>query len=671
MRDSGAPGDPTLYRRPPLYPTQRDALFHLSRYGLVEASTKAGKTYGCMAWLAEWAHLGPRGEYWWVAPFYGAAMIAKRRLERGLKITARRRDDGYWSITLPNGNVIVFRSAEKPSTLYGEDVRAAVVDEASHVRDDGWTALRTTLTATRGPVRLIGNVRGRRNWFYRLARVAEQGEPNHHYAKLTAYHAVEAGVLSEAEVEDARAQFEKAGKLDEFKELYLAEASDDGGNPFGIAAIHAAIRPLSTGFPVVFGIDLARAVDWTVVIGLDDQGIVCVFERWQHTPWKETKERIASIVGTTPTLVDMTGVGDSIVDDLQRNFGGHFEGFKFSRASKQPLMEALARAIQLGEVGYPEGLISQELESFEYEYTRTGVLYCIIDSMKVLKNDLQWVDAGSLEVGDKVISFDEMPLYGKRQWREATVTAAGRKMLPSYRVHLEDGTSLEASGDHLWLVSLGQGGHTGWRRTSELRGVDPRGRKSPRYTPHRIIKLLEPWEYDATRGAGYLAAAFDGEGSLSKVKPRLSFAQRNNAMLSRVIHELAGRGYRWSIHDSGGSALKLNVLGGVRETMRFLGSIRPQRLALESNPRLGALNAKQSVQVTHIEPLGEREVVAIGTSTKTLIVEGFASHNSPPEGMNDDCVDALALANRQYRARPQWYLGPIRDDERERDDLYE
>jgi hypothetical protein len=38
-------------------------------------------------------------------------------------------------------------------------------------------------------------------------------------------------------------------------------------------------------------------------------------------------------------------------------------------------MEGLAVAIQQGNVNFPEGVISNELESFEYLYTRTGVKY--------------------------------------------------------------------------------------------------------------------------------------------------------------------------------------------------------------------------------------------------------------------------------------------------------
>jgi len=36
-----------------LYPEQEAAIFLAERYGLIEASTKAGKMVGSLAWLAE------------------------------------------------------------------------------------------------------------------------------------------------------------------------------------------------------------------------------------------------------------------------------------------------------------------------------------------------------------------------------------------------------------------------------------------------------------------------------------------------------------------------------------------------------------------------------------------------------------------------------------------
>ena len=158
-----------------------------------------------------------------------------------------------------------------------------------------------------------------------------------------------------------------------FRELYFAEPSDDGGNPFGQGAIRSCVGPLSVNPPVVYGVDLAKSVDWTVAIGFDENGAVCRFSRYQ-LPWEETVRRLAHEIGDTSAIVDSTGVGDPIVERLQTVLS-NVEGYKFSSPSKQHLMEGLAIAIQTNEITYPEGVIVSELDSFGFEHSRTGVRY--------------------------------------------------------------------------------------------------------------------------------------------------------------------------------------------------------------------------------------------------------------------------------------------------------
>jgi hypothetical protein len=358
------------YTRPRLYQKQHDFLFTPARYSITEASTKTGKTVGCIAWLFEQGTAGRDGHnFWWVAPVYKTAKIAYRRMKRAIPRQLYKANESELTLTLKNGAVIWFKGADSPDGLYGEDVYAAVIDEASRCKEEAWHAVRSTLTATRGPIRIIGNVKGRKNWAYHLARRAEAGAPDMAYFKLTAWDAVEGGVLDRAEIEDARAVLPEAV----FRELYLAEPSDDGGNPFGLAHIRACVAPMTTFPPVCWGWDLAKSIDWTAGIALDRTGYVCRFEHFQN-PWELTLAKVKSSTAKTPALVDSTGVGDPVLEALQKS-GGAYQGFKFSSSSKQQLMEGLAVAIQQRAVHFPEGPISQELETFEYEYTRTGVRY--------------------------------------------------------------------------------------------------------------------------------------------------------------------------------------------------------------------------------------------------------------------------------------------------------
>ena len=335
-------------------------------------------TAGCIFWLMDGAfgEGAPGREFWWAAPVYPQTEIAYRRTVNMLRDTDPagkiwKKNDSDLFIEVDTGGTMRFKTAEKPDNLYGEDVHRCVLDEASRMREEAYFAVRSTLTAVKGKLRIIGNVKGKKNWAYHLARRVEAGSlPDWKHARITCHDAVREGIITAEEVEAARRELPDAV----FRELYLAEPSEDGSNPFGLSHISACIAPLSTDPPEVFGVDLAKSVDWTVVVGLDKQSRICVYERWQHEPWDRTQARILGIVGDKPTLVDSTGVGDPVVEGMARK-APNIEGFKFTQGSKQQIMEGLAVVIQRHSTTILDGVMRQELESFEYEATRTGVRY--------------------------------------------------------------------------------------------------------------------------------------------------------------------------------------------------------------------------------------------------------------------------------------------------------
>jgi hypothetical protein len=215
------------YVRPFMYPKQETAIFNDKRIAVIEASTKSGKSVGCMAWLVEQAILygAPGRNYWWIAPSRTQAQDIFERIKNGLPREMYHKNDTERTVRLlHNDSKVWFKTGEEPDLLYGADVYAAVIDEASRMREASWVAMQTTLTATKGPIRIIGNVKGRKNWFWRLARRAEKGDdPRLHYAKITAGDAVRAGVLDSGIVMDAQRYMPEEA----FLEINSAEAADD------------------------------------------------------------------------------------------------------------------------------------------------------------------------------------------------------------------------------------------------------------------------------------------------------------------------------------------------------------------------------------------------------------------------------------------------------------
>lgn len=164
-----------------------------------------------------------------------------------------------------------------------------------------------------------------------------------------------------------------------FRQEVLAEPLDDGEHPIGRGHIAACVAPLSTEAPVCWGVDLARAVDWTVPLALDKNGHVCRLDRYRR-PWGTVKSDLTAALTGTMAYVDSTGVGDPIVEDLQRA-GCAMVGVVFTARVKQQMIEDLAAAIQQRKIKFPDGWLRAELDALTAERTATGTRYSAPDGL--------------------------------------------------------------------------------------------------------------------------------------------------------------------------------------------------------------------------------------------------------------------------------------------------
>jgi len=247
-----------VIKKPSLPEYQRAMLYCPEKHTICEATTKAGKTYSHMFWLFEQAHTPPkRGAiYWWVAPIYSQAKIAFTRMKRvvdgkkGYSVNLT-----HLSITTPMGSIIEFKSGENPDSLYGEDVQAVVLDEVSRMKEDAFFAVRSTITATQGRMKLIGNVKGTGNWAYKLARRVEAGElPDWKYFKITADDAIKANILSQQSIDEARAIYPTGI----FLELYYGIPFISSSNRFAFSydkERHIASCEVDPNYPVWLSFD--------------------------------------------------------------------------------------------------------------------------------------------------------------------------------------------------------------------------------------------------------------------------------------------------------------------------------------------------------------------------------------------------------------------------------
>jgi hypothetical protein len=262
--------------------------------------------------------------------------------------------------------------------------------------------------------------------------------------------------------------------------------------------------------------------------------------------------------------------------------------------------------------------------------------FCVSLNVRVLTTDFRWIPIGDVRVGDHLAGFDEsIPDSGGRRWRPSVVERYEVISRPCYDLTFEDGTQVRASADHLWLACGPAGGSryatASWCRTDSL--VSRQG------GVRAVVKAVHPWEEDRSWEAGYLAAAFDGEGHLAHSASgtgsghgggrnlMLVFSQRDNEMYAEVVRCLKELGYTFR-EETRHEDVRQVVISRRQEVLRFLGSIRPRRILAQFQFEwLCQFNAMERVRVTGSAYVGEQPVVAVTTSTGTYIAEGLASHN--------------------------------------------
>ena len=359
---------------PELHPEQARIKAEAARFNVAECGRRFGKTVLGEELLDEPALQGkPVG---WFAPTYKMLAEPWRDTKNTLASVIRHANEQEKRLELITGGVLDFWSLEDgANSVRGRKYARVVIDEAGRARNlqEAWQeAIRPTLTDLIGDAFFLSTPRGR-NFFHQLFARAEGGEKDW---RAWRFGSIRNPFLPAGEIDAAKRELPEQV----FRQEYEGVPADDAGNPFGISAIADCVGPVSTKPARVFGADLAKSVDWTWLIGIDEGNCVSLSERWQ-SDWQQTRSRITRIVSTHPCLIDSTGVGDPIVEELQRTPGARFEGYKFSAQSKQQLMEGLAAAIQQRLIRFPDGPLRSELECFGYEYTKTGVRYSAPEGM--------------------------------------------------------------------------------------------------------------------------------------------------------------------------------------------------------------------------------------------------------------------------------------------------
>jgi DNA polymerase I-like protein with 3'-5' exonuclease and polymerase domains len=253
-------------------------------------------------------------------------------------------------------------------------------------------------------------------------------------------------------------------------------------------------------------------------------------------------------------------------------------------------------------------------------YTLIEGDYCLTLGTRILKKDLTWDAIENLKVGDELIGFHE---ENTSTMMPSTVTQTDELTKLCYEITLENGKALTSSHDHKWLACYSGSTQRHWLATSRLK------------PGQSLLFYVEPWETDDSRDGGWLSGFLDGEGSLDKNKSGkwdgVKFGQNDGPVQDKARRLLQELGY-WTTTYRTTKCKEFKVSGPPRAALRLIGQLRPERFLARSEDIWLGRTSCNSHKIVSVRPVNEQKVVAVQTTTHTMVAEGYLTHNCQNEG---------------------------------------
>lgn len=269
---------------------------------------------------------------------------------------------------------IDFRSADTPETMEGFGYDKAFINEAGIVLKDEylWNNAIQPMFWDYPDVKIVigGTPKGKGKFYELCERGKDPEQKQFEFFTFTSFD--NPYINLDAIKQDMETMPERVVQ----QEIY-AQFLEDTGVVFRnfMEVMDATAQKPIDNHVYIMGVDLAKVEDYTVIAVYDMSTNKQVYQaRFNKIDWGMQKERIAQTAkhyNTASIVIDATGLGDPIVDDLAR-MELPVDPIKFTNDQKRQLIEKMVNWIELKRVhllNLPETV--RELSNFTYDISET------------------------------------------------------------------------------------------------------------------------------------------------------------------------------------------------------------------------------------------------------------------------------------------------------------
>lgn len=280
-------------------------------------------------------------------------------------------NDSELVVYFKNGSVYQLKGADEPDSLRGAGPVGVILDEFAKMKYEAWGVIEPILRQNQGWCWFVGTPKGK-NHLYDLYN---RGQKENKEWQSWLLRASDSGVVAKDQLEEARKTAINEGF---YRQEWECDFLEGAGQLFrGVRAVMTATpeRP-QEGHLYVMGVDLAKVSDYTVITVYDRRTNAQVYQdRFNKIEWPFQKAKIREIsthYNNALVMLDATGIGDPIADDLLRA-GVAVEPIKFTEGTKKELIEKLSIWIEQQKIKMlPLDDSRFEFDNFSYEVGDTG-----------------------------------------------------------------------------------------------------------------------------------------------------------------------------------------------------------------------------------------------------------------------------------------------------------